>query len=305
MNSELAAASAQQRARSLAVLALLIGALAMGVSPLFVRLSNMDGVGPFASAFWRVSLALPILWAWAKFEERQAGSGARPTFTWPAVISGLLFAGDLLLWHLSILATTIANATFFATTAPIWVVLFTWLVLKQRIAGGTVAGICLCILGGLALVGQSMQVDAARLRGDLFGLGTAVFFGLYFISVKQARLSAGAARVTFGLSLITSPILLAAAFLSGDHMLPASAGGLLSLFAMSWLSHAGGQGFLAVALGRLPAIFSSLVIFLEAFAAALIAWAVLGEALTPVQGVGGALILGGIWLARPSTTKLV
>jgi len=39
-----------------------------------------------------------------------------------------------------------------------------------------------------------------------------------------------------------------------------------------------------VALGRLPAVFSSLVIFLEAIAAALFAWVLLGEAISPVQG---------------------
>jgi drug/metabolite transporter (DMT)-like permease len=48
-----------------------------------------------------------------------------------------------------------------------------------------------------------------------------------------------------------------------------------------------------------PAVFSSLVIFLEAVAGAAFGWIILGEALTPVQGAGGALILLGIWTARP------
>ena len=43
--------------------ALVVGALAMGVSPIFVRLAD---VGPFASAFWRVALALPALYAWTR-----------------------------------------------------------------------------------------------------------------------------------------------------------------------------------------------------------------------------------------------
>ena len=42
--------------------ALVAGALAMGISPIFVRLAD---VGPFASAFWRGTLALPLLWTWA------------------------------------------------------------------------------------------------------------------------------------------------------------------------------------------------------------------------------------------------
>ncbi|PSC07023.1 EamA/RhaT family transporter [Alsobacter soli] len=285
--------------RAGALSALVGGALAMGISPVFVRLAQDAGVGPFASAFWRVALALPVLYAWARLEERAAGAGAKPTFTRPAVVSGLLFAGDLLFWHVSILQTTIANATFFATTAPIWVVLFSWAVLKQRIRREILAGVALCLLGGVALIGHSLQVDPAKLRGDLFGLATAVFFGLYFIAVQAARAHAGAARVTFALSCVTALILLGVALLAGDALWPRTAAGALALLGMSWLSHAGGQGLLSVALGRLPAVFSSLVIFLEAIAAAIVAWIALGEALTVAQSLGGALILLGIWIARP------
>src|SRR3954465_9007345 len=93
-------------ARAGQLAALVGGALAMGVSPVFVRLAQDAGVGPFASAFWRVALALPVLYAWARLEERAEGAGARPTFTRAAVISGVLFGGDLLFWHVSILQTT-------------------------------------------------------------------------------------------------------------------------------------------------------------------------------------------------------
>jgi drug/metabolite transporter (DMT)-like permease len=68
---------------------------------------------------------------------------------------------------------------------------------------------------------------------------------------------------------------------------------------MAWISHAGGQGLLVFSLGRLPAVFSSLVIFLEALAAALFGWALLAEPLSLPQALGGALILLGIWIARP------
>jgi drug/metabolite transporter (DMT)-like permease len=68
---------------------------------------------------------------------------------------------------------------------------------------------------------------------------------------------------------------------------------------MAMISQVGGQGLLAVALGRLPPVFSSLVIFLEAVAAALFGWVILSEALTLVQALGGLLILAGIWIARP------
>jgi drug/metabolite transporter (DMT)-like permease len=290
-----------------AFFALVLGAIAMGISPVFVRIASgthgalaTGDVGPVASAFWRVFLALPVLYAWMRIEDARAPkANPRPSFPKATVLAGLAFAGDLFFWHLSILETTVANATFFATTAPIFVVLIVWLVFRQRIAGGTVFGLFMCLLGGAALIGQSMQVDPARIRGDLFGIVTAVFFALYFLAVQRARERSGAARVTFESGVVTAAVLLVATLALESRVLPQTGAGIAALAAMALISQAGGQGLLAVALGRLPALFSSLVIFLEAVAAALFGWVFLGEALTLVQALGGALILFGIWIARP------
>ncbi|GBD48697.1 DMT family transporter [Methylopila sp. Yamaguchi] len=275
--------------------ALLLGALAMGASPILVRLAE---VGPFASAFWRVATALPLLWAWSQLEQRGDAKLARGV-TKPVALAGLFFTGDLVFWHLAIMNTTVANATFFATTSPIWVVVFSVLLLRERVAGRTLLGLALALAGGAALIGESMSVDPARLAGDLYGVVTSVFFGAYFLAVSRARRSHGSGRLIFLSSLITASALGAIAFAFEDRLLPASLSGAAALLALGIVSHAGGQGLLAVALGRLPATFSSLVIFLEAIAAALLGWAVLGERLSAVQALGGVVILLGIYVARP------
>jgi drug/metabolite transporter (DMT)-like permease len=199
--------------------------------------------------------------------------------------------------------TTIANATFFATMAPIWVVIFGWLVLKQTVGNATLAGLGLCILGGAALVYQSVGLNPAHAVGDALAIGTGVFFGLYFLTVGAARKDTGAARVTFEMSLITIAILLVAALVVEGNMMPQTAKGWGVLFALALVSHAGGQGLLSVALGRLPTVFSSLVIFLEAVAAAGFAWMLQGEPVSLLQAIGGAIILCGIWIARPRTAQ--
>jgi drug/metabolite transporter (DMT)-like permease len=277
------------------VAALVLGALAMGASPTFVRLAD---VGPFASAFWRVALALPALYAWMRIADAKLVAPRR--FAPATLLSGLAFAGDLFFWHLSIVNTNVANATFFATCAPIWVVAFGWLLLGERASARTLAGLALCVVGGAALLAQSLEIRPAGAIGDVYGVATGVFFGLYFLTVKAARRVSSAARVTFEATVITAALLLVVALCLEPRVLPHSARGVAALLAMAWISHAGGQGLLAVALGRLPAAFSSLVIFLEAIAAAGFAWAFLGEPVSLVQAFGGVAILAGIYVARPT-----
>ncbi len=176
-------ATEEGRRVALAISALVLGALAMGASVLFVRWAD---VGPFASAFWRVFLALPFLWAWTRIEARPMGGA--PLWSDRAVLlAGLLFTGDLFFWHLAILGTTVANATFLATTAPIWVALGAWLVLSEAVGRRVLIGLALCTLGGFALLGESYGFVPQRLIGDLYGLATAVFFGCYVLAVRAAR----------------------------------------------------------------------------------------------------------------------
>lgn len=280
--------------RAAAFAALLGGALALGVSPVFVRLAD---VGPFASAFWRALLALPVLFAWMRLEDR--GSLRRPPLTRAGMLAGLFFAGDLFFWHLAILNTSIANATFLATTAPIWVVLVAWAWFRDRVSAATLAGLALCIAGGAALVGDSLQVDRSRLAGDLYGAAAGMFFGFYFHAVRIGRLTHGAGRLTFQSTAVTALCLLPFALMLEPRLLPQSLQGWLAVLALGMLTHAAGQGLLSVALGTLPTVFSSLVIFLEAVVAALFAWVVLGEALSLIQVAGGLAIMAGIWVARP------
>jgi drug/metabolite transporter (DMT)-like permease len=281
---------------TLGIVAMLGAAFCMSISPSLVRFAD---VGPLSSAFWRVFLALPILWLWMRSEEKNAAISKAGSWSLPVLLSGLFFAGDLLLWHLAIMKTTIANATFFATMAPLWVVIFGWLVLKERAGKATLGGLGLCLVGGSALIYQSMSLNAAHSLGDVLGIGAGVFFGLYFLAVGVARKETGAARVTFEMSIITVVILLVAALVVEGNILPHSARGWLVLFALAFISHSGGQGLLSVALGRLPTVFSSLVIFLEAVGAAGFAWVLQGEPVSPIQTIGGAVILTGIWVARP------
>ncbi len=113
----------------LALAALFAGATAIATSALFVKVSE---TGPVATAFWRVFLALPFLWIWAMAENRRTHFTAFARDYRLLVAAGLFFAGDLAVWHWSIVLTSVANATLLSNLAPIFVTLAVWLLWKPQ-----------------------------------------------------------------------------------------------------------------------------------------------------------------------------
>ena len=284
---------------TIAFAALVAGAVAMGISPVFVRYAD---VGPFASAFWRVTLALPVLLVWTLVERSRAGRPLRGFSLAPAVVlSGLFFAGDLSFWHLAIINTTMANATFMACLAPVWVLVLSGIFIGEKVSARSFAGLAICLVGASLLIGSSYNVDPSRLIGDFYGLVTSFFFGTYFLAMRVARRTLKSGELSLSSTFITALVLLVVALISGDQLFPATPQGAAALGALGFISHAGGQGLLTVALGTLSAVFSSLVIFIEAIAAAIFGWLIFSEAMGPFQLAGAVLILSGIWLARPKS----
>ena len=287
----------------LALIALLLGAAAMGASPIFVRLAD---VGPFSSAFWRLCLALPFLWLWMRLADREKWSSSPyETFHkhWRTCgLAGLFFAGDLFFWHLAILNTTVANATLFATMMPIVVALGSWLVLRERLEQRIVIGVALGVAGAAFLAGSSVQFAVANLRGDGFGILTAFFFGSYVLAIATGRKVLPAATLMFFSVLVSTVILFFIAIFFEDRVLPGSLQGLMVLLGLALVSQVGGHGLMTYALGHLPTVFSSLVIFFEAVAAAFFGWLFFSEALSYLQVIGGVLIFAGIYAARPRKT---
>ena len=279
-------------------LALFAGAFAVGFSPIFVRLSE---VGAVATGAYRVALSLPLLFALlAMRARRQPGAvGIAPADRRRLILAGVLFAGDLAFWHWSIGHTSVANAAFFATFTPVFVAAGAWLVLAERVTPGFVLGLAVSLAGAGFLAGASVNLSPAHLLGDAFGLITAMFFSAYLLAVKPLRRRHSAVSILAWSGTVTAPALLLLAVLLGETILPRSLEGWLVLIALAWLSHAAGQGLVAQALAHLPASFSATALLSEAVFAAILGWVFLAEPVGVLQALGGALVLLGIYLARP------
>jgi drug/metabolite transporter (DMT)-like permease len=286
-----------------ALTALLTGATAIGLAPIFVRLSEL---GPEATAFYRLFLSLPLLGLWAWHERNRHAEGApivdRRARRW-LIFAGLFFAADLAVWHWSIRITSVANATLLANLAPVFVVLAGWALFGERFRAAFLVGMVVSLVGALTLMGDSLSFSHQRLIGDLLGALTAVFYAGYIISVARLRSGVSTATVMFWSAAVSSAALLPVALLSGENLIPATPKGWTVLLALAVISHVGGQGLIAYALAHLTAAFGSVSLLWQPVAAALFAWLILHEALGAWQVAGGIVVLTGINLARRASLR--
>jgi drug/metabolite transporter (DMT)-like permease len=280
------------------VAALLLGAVAIGFSPIFVRLSE---VGPTATAFWRVALALPPLFLWARLSPN--APGPPPRGKWGVLaLAGVFFAADLAVWHVALGLTLVANATLESNMAVIFVTLFGWLFFRQKVRPQFLVAVVVALSGILLLIGKNAHITAKSLHGDALGVCSAVFYSGYLLAVKSARdRGIGTATLMAATALVTSLSLWILAAVTHEPLLPATSRGWLVLLGLAMISQVGGQGLIAYSLAVLPAPVASVGLLLQPATAALAAWAILGEALAPGQWVGAAILLAGLWLARPDS----
>lgn len=213
--------------------------------------------------------------------------------------AGLFFAADLAVWHWSITWTTVANATLLANLAPIFVTLAGVLFLRQRISPLFLVGMSAAIGGMFVLVGPNFAIGGTRLMGDLLGAITAIFYAGYMLSIKAARdAGVSTARLMAWSTTITAVALLPVALLSPQPFLPEGVRGWLVLLGLALVTQIVGQGLIAYAFAHLSATLSSVSLLVQPVMAALAAWVLFGESLGPVEMVGGAVVLAGIWLSR-------
>lgn len=278
-----------------ALLVLLAGACLIGTGPVMVRLAVGDGVGPSAVGFWRVSLALPLLWWLARRGAAGAGAPSR-AMLW----AGVAFAGDLAFWHYALRLTSVANSTVLSNLTPVFVTAAGWLLFKERPRGLFLVGLAAAMSGaaGMALARHGVSGGGADPPlGDLLSVLTAGWYSAYFLCVRAARRTAGAAAVMMWSSLVAAPCLLLAGVAMHERLVPAVAIGWAPLAGLA-LMHVGGQGAIAWALGRLPAALTSVVVLVQPVVAAGLSWLAFGEAVTPLQALAAAVALGGVAFAQ-------
>ena len=283
--------SSAARAGRYAFPALILGNLILALGPWMVRLAD---VGPVASGFWRLALAIPFLalLAW----RQQAGREPPP---WSLVgivaVGGLFLAIDLAAWHVGIGLTKLANASLFGNASSFILVVYGFVVLRRLPRAVQGLALLFAAAGAALLMGSSYELSPDNFTGDLFALAAGLLYTGYLLAVDRARKTMAPMPVLFIATAAGALPLLLLSLALGQKVMPDDWTPLLIL---SFGSQVIGQGLLVYAVGHLSPVVVGLGLLAQPAAGAVIGRLAYGETFSLADGAGALLIAVALVLIR-------
>ena len=264
----------------------------------------LDIIPPFTLVSLRLllgALTLAIVLAvrgFPKITRKQFRQAVGVGFVGCGVSLSLQFLGTKL--------STAANGSLVTSATPAFVLIFAWILLKEKITSLRLIALLLATLGVVAVIDpRSAQLNPDLFAGNLLLLGAALTWALYSVLVRKA---------TQALDVLPFSLI---AFLGGLPIsIPAGARELETIgVGEISLGVVGGVLFLGVistalamvlwntAFAYLDASLASLTFFAQPVVGTLLGWLFLGEEITPLFLAGGMLIGVGLVISSrdPST----
>ena len=305
MDHAAASRAAALRTERLAILALLVGAIATAFAPILVRLSEL---GPSQTAFYRFLLAIPLYWV---IELAVPGGDRRAGHATPGgsrvyllmALAGAFLAGDMSVWHYSILMTTVANASLLLNVTPVFVVLGGWLLFRTRVTRTFMLGLTAAMAGVVVLSGASLALSRTHLVGDLLGVVTAMFYASYQLTIERLRQRFSTITIMIYAVPASAMVTLPLAMLSDGTLAVTTPAGWAVLVALAAGPQVLGQGLIAWALAHLPASFVSVSLLVQPIIAGTVAWFLFDERIGVQQAMGAIAVFAGVVIARRGTVR--
>lgn len=271
--------------------AVVTGSCALAFGPWLVRLS---GVGPVAAGFWRLALALPLLFAIAAM--------TRQPVHWPGRKLGVLvgfaaffFAADLAAWHVGIRLTKLGNATLFGNVSSFGFAAWGLWLARRWPSPLQGAALGLAALGAALLMGSSFELSARNFAGDLLCLFAGLLYVGYLIAVQHGRGSLKPVPLLFLSSLFGAAMLLPVSLAFGEQVIPRDWTYVLLL---AFGSQVIGQGLLVYGIGHVPPLIVGLALLTQPAISAFVGWMAYGETMRPVDWLGALAIGAALVLVR-------
>ena len=269
---------------------ILLAAVLWGLLGPVAYVALRAGVGPLEIAFWRALLAAALFAAHAAASGRwRVARGDLPALAAFGLVGVSLFYGA---YMLAVQTGGAALASVLLYTAPAWVALLAWLVLRERptrrklaAVAITVVGVALVALGG----GGEVRVGAAAIG---WGLVAGWSYALYYLFGRR-YFARYAAPAVFAVALPVGALGLLP-FVSFAPKSAAAWGALVFLAAVptygAYLAYAAG-------LRRVEATRAATLATVEPVVAAVAAYLAFGERLSALGYLGATVVLAGVVIA--------
>lgn len=302
------------RGRAIGMGLTLVSACAFGSGGLIAKPVYSEGVGWHTLMVWRFVVGAALAWAWLLVSpsRREALRRVDRRAIVVAVALGVLYTGNSATYFAGLETVPVSLASLIVYIYPALVA-----VLSLRV-GQALTGVRAWAALGLALVGVALAVgsadaaNGAQVSGLVLLISSPIIYAVWIVlaarlsgerrtAVGEARsggLEPAAASALMLTATATTYVIGAVAL--GRPMLPSEVPsavqpamlvmGLVSTFVAIQTFYAGAR--------RIGAAQASLLSTIEPIWTISLAALFLSESLTPVQLVGGALILGGVVLAQ-------
>jgi drug/metabolite transporter (DMT)-like permease len=153
------------------------------MTPVLIRWAS--GLSPFVVTGLRMLIGSATVWTIALLKKQKPHI---PRPEWPRfALWGLVTAFHFALYIASLSYTTVAHSLSLVYTSPIWVSLFSWVLLREPLPKHKWLGIAITVLGMGVLSGFEPAWTTRMLLGDAMAIGSAIAFGLYSTTGRTQR----------------------------------------------------------------------------------------------------------------------
>jgi drug/metabolite transporter (DMT)-like permease len=280
--------------------ALLVGALAniLGATTYLGQKIAMRGFTPAVLICLRMLIALPLLFYFA--ERGWTKRATRSDWIRMTVVGVFGLAIPHLIGVHGLKETDSVYAALLVGVEPVAIVLMSALWLGERIVRPQVIGMAIAILGAILVVSKGdfsgLTADPAT-RGNLLLVVASIFWGIYTIAAKPTLERVPPLAVAGVASSISLLILIPAALLEMPLDLQAAKNPVAigAVILLGLFISFGATVMWNVSLKDIPASQMATLIFIQPVAGTLLG-VVYGDELRLASFVGGALVLGGVYV---------
>lgn len=263
---------------------------------------GIDGLGVFAFNSIRyivASLVLCIVFflrsGWTPLRREDLGK-----IVVVSLVSSIVYQ---MVFIVGLSLTSPGNSAVLLSTAPLWIVFISSVLHKEEIRRNVWIGMAVSLFGVLLIIfgsGKEVTFGSSGAGGDLITLAAAILWGLSTNLQKPLLVNYSALQLNLimilvgaaGLTLIAIPAFLSIDLraIDGSYYTAGIASGALSIGVANMLWSVGVKRLGPSRAGN----FGNLVPVL----AFVFAWAAFGEPIQLQQGIGAAVVLGGVMVAR-------